>query len=165
METHLMDQLLNILSAEVGLHEELRGWLKQESETMGSISGSSLLKLQSSKIKYTQKITRLESTRIDVVRQLATFWETGKEPLTLSVIINKTSEAYKQPLQSVFDRLKFLVKEIHHLAQQNGRLSQTRLEPVELSLKFLSSLRSRQQIYSEAGTIQSSKTTVSRLSV
>ena len=161
----LLNQLLELMNREVQLHEHLLQWVKEEIKSIGQISGSALLQLHTSKTRCIRKIEKLEQTRMEIVRKLAEGWNLKFESLTLRVLIARVEDTYSLPLQEALDRLTTLVQEIHKGAQRLERLSQARLISIETSLKFLGSLGRCQQTYSDSGTLQTSQTTVSRLSI
>lgn len=164
-----MDALLNhlgdILSNEVQLHEELLAVLQEEAESIGQVSPSTLLHLQSIKQHISHKITNLETRRTTVVQELAKAWNVDFKTLTLRKIIVQTPEEIGQHLQQCFDQLKALITPIQQLAYKNGSLSETRLKPIAMSLRFIHDWHKNQQTYSGAGTLNSSPEKVARKSI
>lgn len=160
-----LTQLVSVLAELTLVHQELREHLQQEYQHMGRLSGSALLQLQSAKIMSARKIANLEEGRIAIVRQIAQAWEVEEATLTVSGIIAKSEETIARSLSDSFRRLQELIKEIQVLAQTNSQMSEARLKPIEMSLKFLADLQKHQQTYSDKGNIQSTSNKVSRAAV
>ncbi len=164
MET-LLTSLIQILSYEVELHEELRVVLQEESKGIGRISASELLLLQSSKQHISRKIAMTEVRRIEVVQEMATKWKMDSKELTLSKIILQVPHEIGQSLQHCYEQLKDIITEIQKLAIANGSLSKARLKPIEMSLRFIADWQKEQKTYSIAGVLQNSPEKISRVSV
>ena len=157
-----MNELLNILCQEVGLHEQLISLLQKESEGFGRVRASELLKLQGDKSRCVRASARLERERIQHVKQVAESWNTELKDLTLSVIINRTTDEYSAPLRQCFDQLKSLIGEIHRIADENSIQASGRLKSVESSIQFMSQLQNGPPTYSDVGKIQKGTSTFSR---
>ena len=164
METFLSN-LVDILNEEIALHEELLRLFEEETRNVGQISGSALLRIQSSKMRCSRKIVRFEQQRMEVVEKLAVFWEIEGVPLTLSMIIAKVPQDFSSSLQTCFDSLQSLVKEIQKISSLCERLSEARLDAIETSLNFLNTLKKSQQLYSGEGRLQEHTNTISRMSI
>ena len=157
-----MQELLNILQQEVGLHEQLISQLQKESEGFGSLRSSELLKLQGEKSRCVRSSVRLEKERIQFVEKLADSWKTKSKELTLSVIIDRTEDEFSKPLQQCFERLKSLVAKIRRIADENALQASGRLKSVESSIRFMSQLQNGPPTYSDAGKLQNGTSTMSR---
>lgn len=160
-----LSTLVNILSEQVILHENLLNLLKEENLKIGIHSGSSLLRLHSDKLMLTRKIAYLEEQRILIIKNLAEMWQEEEKTLTLSWIIQKVSIEYKEPLKNSFNLLKKFMNEIKESAEHNARISKARLKSVDQSLRFLKDIHKSQKTYSYNGILKSGKTKLTRAAV
>lgn len=161
----LLNELQDILSEVVELHESLLGVLQEEAQTMGKAPASTLLKLQSTKQAFTRKIAAVEKRRITTVNGLTDFWELTETPLTLRQIIARVPEEQGRPLEDCFGQLKQLVTMIQQQAQRNGKLAEVRLKPIDMSLRFINDWQKNRTTYSGAGRLKSSPGPLSRVSI
>lgn len=161
----LLKSLMDTLSYEVKLHEDLLAILQDESKSIGQAPPSKLLQIQSAKQHLSYKIAGIEAQRVKIVQEIATQWDVEFKELTLSKIISQVSNDIGQPLQHYLKQLKQLITKIQQLANRNGSLSEVRLKPIEMSLRFIHDWQKSQQTYSDAGTLQSSPEKLSRASV
>lgn len=161
----LLQNLEEILSNEAQLHQELLSLLEEEAISIGQVAPSALLHLQSLKQHVSHKIIGLEKRRTQVVEELAQAWNVDFAELTLSQIIQRAPQEMRQPLQQCFDQLKKLIQEIRQLAHKNGALSETRLKPIEMSLRFIHDWQKKQRTYSIAGTLTSAPEKVARRAI
>ncbi|MBF0286392.1 MAG: flagellar export chaperone FlgN [SAR324 cluster bacterium] len=161
----LLTSLIQILSYEVELHEELGMVLQEESKGIGRIAASELLLLQSAKQQISRKISTMETRRIEVVQDIAAQWRMNPKELTLSKIILQAPHEIGESLQHCYEQLKTIIIDIQKLAISNGSLSKVRLKPIEMSLRFIADWQKEQKTYSVAGTLQNSPEKISRTSV
>ena len=161
----LLHSLEEILCHETQLHEELLAVLQEEATSIGQVAPAALLHLQSLKQHLSHKIVALEKRRAPVVQELAHIWQVNGVELTLSQIIRRSPPEMRQSLQHCFDQLKKLIQEIRLLAHKNGALSEARLKPIEMSLRFIHDWQKKQKTYSIAGTLTSVPEKVARRAI
>lgn len=164
MET-LLTLLIDNLNNQIELHRELLECLNQEAQSIGSVSGAELLKIQSAKLGLVRKLGTMEEERVGLVKKVLSAQGLPASGITLFDLTQSVEEPFRTRLRLCRQQLKEVMEAIDTVGKRNARLAEARLKPINSSLQFLQDLQREKGTYSVRGNLSGPPTKLKRASV
>lgn len=143
--------LLTLLQQEVELCEELLFVLEKERESLKSYRIESLLESNKEKETCLIKIRMMEESRRSLIHRLAKEFRVSPDELTLSKLCSITEKPVSSQLETFYNRLTELTKQIQGFNQMNKEFLQASIEQVQVCLSLIGSLGADKKGYQATG--------------
>ena len=150
----LLDNLLQILKAEISFYQSLQSILQQQRRAIINCDVQSLKKTTDRKEEFLSRSTQLEAQRTKVMAKLAELLAVPKSKLTLKEITRLIQEPYASDLLNVRTDLTAVLERIHKTNQDNLNLFRHAQRWVQSSLALLNKCILNGSVYYASGKIQ-----------
>lgn len=135
----LMENLIDVLNREYGEYVGLLEISQRKTPVIVSGDLEKLQKITDEEQEMVNRLNRLEHTRTEVVKDIATVLNKDVTQLTLTSLIDmlagRTSE--QNALAEIHDKLRRIIRELKRVNEQNGALLKDSLEMVEFEIAML----------------------------
>jgi flagellar biosynthesis/type III secretory pathway chaperone len=150
----LLDNLLQILKAEISFYQSLQSILQQQRQAIINCEVKSLKKTAERKEAFLSKSTNFEAQRTKVMAKLAEVLAVPQSKLTLKKIIRLIQEPYASELRKVRAEITAVLEEIRKTNQDNLELFRHSHRLVQSSLALLNKCILNGSVYYPSGKIQ-----------
>ena len=158
----MLDELINILTCEIGLYKELVSLMQEEKRVLCSRRrGEELHKLAVRMETLVFKIKGLENSRQDVTNRIVSSYglrgigTPALEDMNLSKIIMAVDEPYKARFQALRSKLGALAESIKELNRGNGIIINRSIDNIKTAFLFLKEI-TVPETYRPSGKMNSS---------
>ena len=143
----LMEELINTLEMENQKYEKLLELSKRKADIIAKRDVAQLEKITDEEQIVVTDITRLDSKREEVTKDIANVINKDVETLKLSVLIELMARQPDQQrkLAAVHDKLKETVNQVKMINENNQKLIEQTLEMVQFDLNLIRSMRQAPQ--------------------
>ncbi len=139
----LIENLISILEQETAEYEMLLELSQKKTPVIVAGDLTQLEKITDEEQLVASRITRLDSERMEVVKDIANVTNKDVESLKLANLIEMLASRPQESkkLAELHDRLKIVVDNLRRVNEQNGELIAHSLEMVEFDMNLLQAMK------------------------
>lgn len=149
----LLQQLISVLQKEIELHNQL---LKLAQEKEMAIINNQISLLQEVTKKEAQVIEGIkeqEQARIEVINQLARYFEISTKDLTMSKLVALIDAEMSGEFKKLHKEIVSLIDKLRRVNERNNSLIKTSLELISYSMNLFINLSAGEAVYNPKGKL------------
>lgn len=143
-----MEALVSILKEQIKSYEQLLELAKKKQQALINNEIETLDNLNKEEHNVILQTTKLETKRLEIIRDLSNIFGSEIESFTLQDLEERAPEPYQEQLSAVYKELRLIVDQLQEVNQENSGLIEQALKIVNFTINTIARSE-REVIYPE----------------